>query len=87
MLLLLVCITGAFLGLYFSVLVLLPTLGIASAIFIFLNFSWGFSCSDTIGDLLIPFVFFQASYMLGLLGRDIYLQIVARFNGFQSTRI
>ena len=87
MLLLLVCISGIFLGLYFGVLILLPVCLIGSAIFIFVNLSSGLSFYASLGDLLILLFWGQASYMLGLTGRDAYGHILARFHAVQSNRI
>jgi len=87
MLLLLVCISGIFLGLYFGVLMLLPVCLIGSAIFIFVNLSSGLGFYASLGDLLILLFWGQASYMLGLTGRDVYGHILARFHAVQSNRI
>jgi len=87
MLLLLVCIAGIFLGLHFRVLVLLPASLLGSAIFVFANFSTGLGLYAGVGDLLILLISGQASYMLGLAGRDAYGQILARFHAVQSNRI
>ncbi len=87
MLLLLACIAGIFLGLYFNVLVLLPVSLIGSAIFIVVNLSSGLSFYAGLGDLLFPLISGQAGYMLGLTGRDAYGHILARFHAAQSNRI
>jgi hypothetical protein len=87
MLLLLVCISCIFLGLYFGVLILLPACLIGSAIFIFVNLSSGLNFYANLGDLLILLFSGQAAYMLGLTGRDAYGHILARFHAVQSNRI
>jgi hypothetical protein len=87
MLLLMVCIAGFFLGLYFRVLVLLPATLIGSAIFVFANSSSGLGFYSSLGDLLLLLISGQASYMLGLTGRDAYGHILARFHAVQSNRI
>jgi hypothetical protein len=87
MLLLLACIAGVSLGLCFNVFVLLPVSLIGSAIFIFDNWSSGFSFYANIRDLLFPLVSVQAGYMVGLTGRGTYLHILARFHPVQSDRI
>jgi hypothetical protein len=87
MLLLLSCIAGILLGLYFNVLVLLPVCFIGSVIFILAHLSSGLSFSTTLGSLLFPFISVQAGYMLGLTGRDTFDHILARFQALQSNRI
>ena len=87
MLLLLVCIAGIFLGLYFNVLVLLAVSLIGSAVFIFGNLSSDPSFFANVGDLLCLVISVQAGYRLGLTGRDTYLQILARLQAVQSNRI
>jgi hypothetical protein len=85
MLLLLVCIAGIFLGLYFSVLVLLPASLIISAVFISAN--PGLSFYPGLVDLSFLLVLGQAGYILGLIGRDTYAHVLARFHAVQSNRI
>lgn len=85
--LLLICIVGIFLGVYFNVLVLLSVSLIGGAIFIFVNLSSGLSFYANFGDLLFPLILVQAGYILGLTGRDTYGHILARFHAVQSNRI
>jgi hypothetical protein len=87
MFLLLACILGIFLGLYFSVTVLLPASLIGSAIFILINLSAGLSFYANFGYLLLLLVSGQAGYMLGLTGRDTYGHLLARFRPVPSNRI
>jgi hypothetical protein len=86
MLLLLVCIAGIFLGLYFNVFVLLPFSSIGAALFISDNLSSGLSFYANAGELLLLLFSLQAGYMLGLTGRATYLQVVARIQAVQSPR-
>jgi hypothetical protein len=83
MLLLLVCIAGIFLGLYFNVLVLPAVSLIGSVVFVFVNLSSDLSFFANVSALILM----QAGYMLGLTGRDTYFQILARFQAAQSNRI
>ena len=87
MLPLLACVAGIFLGLNFRVLILLPTSVVFAAIFIFHNMSLDLRFYAHIGDLLVPLILAQAGYMLGLVGRDTYAQIIARLQAPQSNRI
>lgn len=87
MLLLLACAAGIFLGLNFNALVLLPVSFIFGAIFMFDNISSGSTFYAHLGDLLVALICAQAGYMLGLVGRDTYAQILARFQSLQSDRI
>ena len=87
MLPLLACVAGIFLGLNFRVLILLPTSVVFAAIFIFHNMASDLRFYAHIGDLLVPLILAQAGYMLGLVGRETYAQIMARFQAPQSNRI
>ena len=87
MFLLLACILGIFLGLYFSVTILLPPSLIGSAISIFLNWSAGLSFDANFGYLLSLLVAGQAGYMLGLTGRDTYRHVLTRLRPVHSKRI
>jgi hypothetical protein len=87
MLLLLVCIAGIFLGLHFNVLVLPAVSLIGSVVFVFVNLYLDLSFFANVSGLLCALILMQAGYMLGLTGRDTYLQILARFRAAQSNRI
>ena len=87
MLTLLACIVGVFFGLYFNVLVMLPVCLAGIAIFVLGNLVSGQGFHATLGELVIPFISGQAGYMLGLTGRDVYGQLLARFHAAQSNRI
>jgi hypothetical protein len=87
MLPLLACAAGIFLGLNFNALVLLPVSFTFGAIFIFDNISSGLSFHAHLGDLLVGLICAQGGYMLGLVGRDMYAQILARFQAVQSDRV
>ncbi len=87
MLLLLVCIGGIFLGLYFSVWVLLPVSLVGTVIFASTNLAFNFSLFANAGDLLLLLLSGQAGYFLGLTGRDAYGHLLARFQAVPSNRI
>jgi hypothetical protein len=86
MVLLLACGVGIYLGLNFSVLVLLPLcfLGASASI---LSFWSGTGVSDGFRDVLVPLFSAQAGYMLGLTARDTYGHLLTRLNIGQSKRI
>ncbi len=86
MLLLVACGVGIYLGLNFSVLVLLPLSFFGVGAFI-LSFSSGSGFSEGFRDVLVPLFSAQAGYMLGLTARDTYGHLLARLNIAQSKRI
>jgi hypothetical protein len=87
MLTLLACGTGIVLGLYFSVLVLIPFSLLAAGASIFSSWCTGHSLSPSFSDMLFPTVSGQAGYMLGLTARETYGRVLARFNTTQSNGI
>lgn len=87
MLLLLVCIGGIFLGLYFSVWVLLPVSLVGTVIFASTNLAFNFSPFANAADLLVLLISGQAGYILGLTARDAYGHLLARFLAVPSNRI
>jgi hypothetical protein len=87
MLTLIACGTGIVLGLYFSVLSLIPFSLLVIGASLFSSWSLGHSLSPSSNDLLFPIVSGQAGYMLGLTARGAYGHVLARFNTTQSDRI
>lgn len=87
MLLLLACIGGIFLGLYFSVWVLLPVSLVGTVIFAFINLAFNSSLFANAGDLLLLLISGQAGYILGLTGRGAYGHLLAHFLAVPSNRI
>ena len=87
MLTLLACGAGIVLGLYFSVLILIPFSLLAVGASIFSSWCIGHSLSPSSNDTLFPIVSGQAGYMLGLTAREAYGRVLARFNTTQSNRI
>jgi hypothetical protein len=86
MLLLLACAVGIYLGLNFSVLVLLA-LSFLGAVAFTLSCWSGTGFSDGFRDVLVPVFSAQAGYMLGLTARDTYGHLLTRLNIAQSKRI
>jgi hypothetical protein len=86
MVVLLACGVGIYLGLNFSVLVLLSLSFLGAGAFI-LSFWSGTGFSDGFRDVLFPLFLAQAGYMLGLTARDTYGHLLTRLNIGQSKRI
>jgi hypothetical protein len=87
MLPLLACGAGVYLGFHFNILALLPFSILGAGAFILSVWSSGQSFADSVSILLLPAISVQAGYMLGLTGREIYGQLLARLNIGQSKRI
>jgi hypothetical protein len=86
MLVLLACSVGIYLGLNFSVMVLLVLSFLGAGAF-GLSFWSGTGSSDGFRDVLVPLFSAQAGYMLGLTARDTYGHLLTRLNIGQSKRI
>ena len=85
MLLVLACITGILLGLYFRVIFLLPvTLAGAGA---YTMISAGQNPRVIIVAIVFSSVCLQAGYMIGLTSRGLFLQILVRLNLTQPKRV
>ncbi|GAC1413033.1 MAG: hypothetical protein NVSMB6_14950 [Burkholderiaceae bacterium] len=77
---------GIYLGLHFSVLVLVPAslLGVGTVVLV----SWGLPHDLwEAGGLLLPLISLQAGYIIGLSARDGYRSLRERRNVVQSNRI
>jgi hypothetical protein len=79
------CLVGAYFGLYFGFVILIPlTLALALACVAGTAFqSEAISGSTTI----FAAISLQGGYMIGLTGRDLFRQFIARLNSVQSRRI
>ena len=86
MLVLLACGVGIYLGLNFSVLVLLALSFLGAGAFS-LAFWSGTDFFDAFRDAFLPLFLAQAGYMLGLTARDVYGHLLTRLNIGQSKRI
>jgi hypothetical protein len=87
MLTLLACGIGIVLGLYFSVLILIPFSLLTVGASIFLSWYIGNGLSPSSNDMLFSLISGQAGYMLGLTAREAYARVLARFATTQSNRI
>ena len=85
MLLILTCIAGILLGLCFRVTILLPVTVAGAAAYMIS--SAGQNPGAIIFTIMISSVSLQAGYMIGLTGRDLFTQILARLNIAQSKRV
>jgi hypothetical protein len=82
----LACGAGIYLGLHFNILALMPFSVLGAGAFIFSSWASGQSFFDSAGVLLVPMISVQAGYMLGLMARETYAQLLARLNIGQSKR-
>jgi hypothetical protein len=87
MLVLVACGAGVYLGLHFSVLLLLPWSLFAAAAFIVSFWSPVQSPFEASGMVLSTLIGIHAGYMLGLTAREPLGQLLARLNLGQSKRI
>lgn len=78
---------GVYLGLQFNIMILLPFSAVAAGVFIFSSWASGGGYSDSANLLLLPLVFVQAGYMVGLTARELYGQVRIRLNIGQTKRI
>ena len=81
----LACLAGIALGLRFNVAVLLP-LTIAVAVF-YVVASVGQSAGTIALAIVIAAVSIQAGYIIGLTGRDLFAQVLARLNIVEAERV
>jgi hypothetical protein len=87
MLAILACVSGIYLGLNFRVLILLPLSLLGVGFFLLSPWSSGSSFSESFRDVLLPLLFLQAGYMLGLTARGAYSHLAGRVKLVQSKRI
>ena len=85
MLIALTCIAGIVLGLTFNVLVLVPATVVGALAYGILVQNQTLSSIAT--AVLVLAVSLQAGYMIGLTGREMLAQLVARFSAAQSKRV
>jgi hypothetical protein len=85
MLLILTCIAGILLGLWFRVTILLPVTLAGAATYA--SASAGQNPGAIIVAIVISSIALQAGYMIGLTGRDLFAQILSRLNIAQSKRV
>ena len=80
----LACGVGVYLGLHFNVLVLLPFSVLGTGTFIVFSWSVGHSLWESAAVTLVPIIFAQAGYVLGLTARGTYGNLLARLNASPS---
>lgn len=78
---------GIYMGLHFTVLVLLPFSLLGAGAFIFSSATPDQSLFDSAGVILFALISVQAGYMMGLTARGAYGQFLARLNIRQTKRI
>jgi len=86
LLLLIACGAGVYLGLHFSVLVLLPFSILGAGAFLLSSWPVEQGLFDRAGALVVPLILVQAGFVLGLTAREIYGRLLARLNVGQSKR-
>lgn len=87
MLILLACGFGIYLGLYFGVLALLPFSVFGAGALLTSSWMSGQSLLASASVLILPLIFLQAGYVLGLTSRDVFAQLLTRLNISQSKQI
>jgi hypothetical protein len=78
------CMAGIFFGLYYNFLVLIPLTLVAAAT---CSVAALLHDSSTLLAIVIPAVGLQGGYMIGLTGRELFDQLLARFSRVQSKRV
>jgi hypothetical protein len=86
-LLIVTCMAGVFFGLYYNFFVLIPLTFVAAATCSSAALLHGQSISSALLAIVIPAVGLQGGYMIGLTGRDLFDQLLARFSGVESKRV
>jgi hypothetical protein len=80
MLPLLALFVGIYLGLYFNVLMLVPSCVLGAAAYVMASAAAGHNLSDSVLELALLFVTVQMGYFLGLTARAPLAILLARFN-------
>ena len=80
------CLVGAYFGLYFGFVILIPlTLALALACVAGTPVQ-SEAVSGALSTTITAAISLQGGYMIGLTGRDLFRQFVARLNSVQSRR-
>lgn len=85
MLIVLASLAGIIVGLKFKVVVLLPLVLMGSAAYVALSMEQGLGA--TILALVVAAVSIQGGYIIGLTGRDLFVQVLNRLNIVHSRRV
>lgn len=81
------CLVGVYFGLYYGFLVLIP-LTLAAALACVVGTSLhGEAISGALLTAIVSAIGLQGGYMIGLTGRDLFSQFLARLNSMQSRRV
>jgi hypothetical protein len=84
MLISLACGFGIYLGLHFGVLALLPFSIFGAGALLASSWMAGQDLFVSASGLILPLIFLQAGYFLGLISREAYAQVLTRLNISQS---
>jgi hypothetical protein len=85
MLIILACLAGVLLGLTCNVAVLFPVTLAGALALAFM--AQGQGLGSAIAAIVVPGVALHGGYMIGLTGRGMFAQLLARLNIAQSTRV
>lgn len=85
MLIVLASLVGIFIGLNFNAVVLIPLFLFGVVTYAALSIEHGFGATSL--AIVVAAVSVQGGYMIGLTGRDLFAQILARLNIVQSKRV
>ncbi|MBI5263380.1 MAG: hypothetical protein HY852_16345 [Bradyrhizobium sp.] len=78
---------GIYLGLHFNVFILLPATLLGGGAVVASSLVAGESLIDSAVATVLPIIFCQAGYMMGLTAREAYAQLLARLNLGQSRQV
>ena len=81
------CLAGIFLGLYYNFIVLIPLTLVAVITCSAAAVLHGQTISASLFAIVVPAVGLQGGYMVGLTGRDFLSQFVSRLSEVQSKRV
>lgn len=81
------CLAGIFLGLYYNFLVLIPLTLAAAITCSAAAVLHGQTISTALFAIVVPAVGLQGGYMIGLTSRDLLSQFASRLSGVQSKRV
>jgi hypothetical protein len=87
MLTLLACGAGIFIGRHFGVLALFPFSFLGAGAYLTSSWMSGGSVLANVSVLILPFIFLQAGYFLGLTSRGAYALLLARLKISQSEQV
>ncbi len=80
------CLVGVYFGLYYGFLILIPLTLAAALACVASSAIHGEAISGALLATITAAIGLQGGYMIGLTGRDLFSQVVARLNSMQSRR-